>query len=79
MPRDKKLPQNRLITSAIVAEMLAVTPATLCRWRREGTGPPFVRLHRRQRAIVRYRADDIEKYLDDLRRQPAAESEVDHV
>ena len=52
---------NTLLNESAAAELLDVAPQTLRGWRREGFGPPFVRLGR-QRG-VRYRQSDLEKYI----------------
>lgn len=49
-----------LLTPAEVAERLRVSTRTLEFWRHQGRGPAFVRLGKR----VRYRADDVEGFID---------------
>lgn len=49
-----------MLKSKEVAEMLGVTTATLLRWRNEGTAPRHVRL---PSGIVRFRIEDVEKWL----------------
>jgi DNA-binding transcriptional MerR regulator len=42
-----------------VAERYNMTPESLANWRREGKGPPFIRLGNGRRPRVMYRLDDI--------------------
>ena len=53
-------PRPRLLTTAEAAAGLRVSPRTLNNWRSLGTGPEFIKVG----ALVRYREDDIEDYLD---------------
>jgi excisionase family DNA binding protein len=57
---------NKLLYSPDeLAELLGIAPSTLTRWRRTGDPElPYVRLGGR----VRYRAADIERFLDELGR-----------
>jgi excisionase family DNA binding protein len=48
-----------LLDTVAVADMLAVSVATLRRWRREGGGPDFVRIGR----AVRYQAADVNRWI----------------
>jgi predicted DNA-binding transcriptional regulator AlpA len=59
------------ITSDQFAQALQMSPETLRVWRREGTGPRFIRISKN---IVRYRVTDIETWLATRkhRRHPAA-------
>jgi excisionase family DNA binding protein len=52
---------DKLMTLAEVAEMLGVPVATLYQWRYHGTGPRGIRVGRH----VRYRAADVDAWLDD--------------
>lgn len=49
-----------LVTVRDAARLLAVTPACLAKWRREGQGPPWVKFQRG----IRYRVGAIERWLD---------------
>ena len=52
-----------LYSAEDLAELLGVAPSTLARWRRTGDPDlPYVRLGNR----IRYRASDIEKFLDEI-------------
>jgi excisionase family DNA binding protein len=53
-----------LLTQQQLAEELQVSVRTLERWRREGAGPPWVRVGR----SPRYRRDDIDRWLEATRR-----------
>lgn len=49
-----------LLTSKEVAAALHVSPSTLCRWRENHEGPPWVNLG----SIPRYRAHDIAQWTE---------------
>lgn len=49
-----------LLTERQTAEQLAVKPHTLAVWRVSGRGPKYLKLNN---GAVRYRAEEIEKYL----------------
>lgn len=51
-----------LLTPAQVGNYLGVPLGTLANWRYQGRGPTYVRLGRH----VRYRAQDITAWIDDL-------------
>jgi hypothetical protein len=42
-----------------VAQRYGMTPESLANWRREGKGPPYVRLGNGKRPRVMYRVDDV--------------------
>lgn len=65
---------TRLLTSQEVATRLGVSLPTLSRWRAEGEGPAFLKLGRGPKAPVRYRAQELERYLlaCETRRESAA-------
>ncbi len=50
---------QRLLTSAEVAELLAVPVATLYKWRYAGSGPPAIRLGK----YLRWDPSEVEKWL----------------
>ena len=52
------------MTSIEVAEFLAVSTATLSRWRDRGDGPPWHKLG----SIARYDANDVRMWLEGNRR-----------
>jgi predicted DNA-binding transcriptional regulator AlpA len=51
--------QEELFTEPETAYRLGVSVSGLRKWRREGTGPPFIRMGR----LVRYSALDIKAWL----------------
>jgi excisionase family DNA binding protein len=55
-----------LLTQQQLADELQVSVRTLERWRREGTGPSWVRVGR----SPRYRRQDIDRWLEATRREP---------
>jgi excisionase family DNA binding protein len=55
--------QDRLLTPHEVAVFLGVPLRTIYRWRSRGDGPRGYRIGRH----VRYRVDDIERWLEDRR------------
>lgn len=50
---------NACVESAVAGPMIGVEPQTLKLWRRNGTGPRYVKFGNR----VRYRVSDIEAWL----------------
>jgi hypothetical protein len=54
---DSEVPQ--IVREREAAKILAVTPASLRRWRREHRGPAFVRLER----CIGYRLADLDEFL----------------
>lgn len=61
---------ERLLTPSEVAELLATSEITLSRWRRDGQGPPWIRLG----IQVRYRRSCVESWLDDQTTKPGSDS-----
>lgn len=62
-----------MLDTAAAALVLGVTPATLHRWRRDNTGPPWHGQARKRKgpAGVRYRMSDLHAWLEERKRQPA--------
>ncbi len=58
-----------LVTTAVAARRLYVSPRTMIRWRELRKGPPFVRAGRR----VLYRISDIDAWLDKHRAEMVAD------
>jgi len=46
-----------------LAKMLDVSPRTIRRWRRNGTGPRYIKINDR---VVRYHEIDVEDWLDNM-------------
>ena len=59
---------DRMLTTADVAERCRVSDSTVRYWRATGYGPPSFRVGRR----VLYRAEDVTTWLDTLRNAQAA-------
>lgn len=58
---EKRAPvPHDYMTSAEVAEMLRISPSTLCRWRQTGRGPRVTWL---SSSCPRYRRSDVESWL----------------
>ena len=55
---------DTLLTTNEVSRRLRVSREKLRRWRREGDGPPFVKIGPR---TVRYRASEVEQFLSECR------------
>ena len=70
MSNNGTLVVSPLMHSREVAAYLKVSESTLSRWRSAGTGPPFLRLG----GIARYRLDVVDRWLDELEHDHAAES-----
>jgi hypothetical protein len=52
---------HELMTSAEVAALLKVSPATLCRWRERGIGPRVLWLSAR---VPRYSWHDVQRWME---------------
>jgi hypothetical protein len=59
-PNDSGL---QLLTPKQSAEFLGVSVDTLARWRVVGVGPAFVKFSRAKQALVRYRREDLERFI----------------
>jgi hypothetical protein len=59
---------ERLLSEAQVAEILGKPPRTLRQWRYLGVGPKYLKVG----ATVRYRARDLEAWLEAQEQEPAA-------
>ena len=55
-----------LLTEQQVSEMTQISVRTLQRWRAQGTGPAWVRVHR----FVRYRKREVEEWLRQGNQRP---------
>ncbi len=58
-----------LMTAIDAAQLLAVHPNTLAKWRLSGEGPTFTKMGR----SVRYRMCDIEKWIDSRQAKSTSE------
>ena len=52
---------DQLLTPEQVAGILKLSPATLARWRWDGSGPPFFKIGSR----VHYAESDVEQFIQD--------------
>jgi excisionase family DNA binding protein len=67
-PAVRELPELQPLWRDVqVAEYLGVDEKTLERWRRERTGPPYIRAGRQ----VRYRVEDVQDWLTERTTLPA--------
>ncbi|MBK3736776.1 helix-turn-helix domain-containing protein [Azospirillum brasilense] len=72
-PRPRPLADtDKLCSVDEAAELLGVAPQTLAHWRVRGTGPRYITLSAR---CVRYRASDIQLWLNDREKDSTAENE----
>jgi predicted site-specific integrase-resolvase len=55
-----------------VALYLGVSLDTLARWRVQGSGPAFVKFHRAKQGIIRYRREDLERFVAEHTRTATA-------
>jgi hypothetical protein len=60
---------EELLTAAELAARLHKSTGSLAQWRYKGMGPPFIKLAK----AVRYRARDVEVWLDAQTRQQTGE------
>jgi excisionase family DNA binding protein len=51
---------EELLTAQELARLLKVSVHTLRAWRREGVGPPWIKVGR----AIRYRRSDVERWLE---------------
>jgi hypothetical protein len=56
---------QQLLTPKQAAEFLGLSVDTLARWRVLGVGPAFVKFSRAKQALVRYRREDLERFVRD--------------
>lgn len=63
-PRQR-LPMERLLLAAEVAEVLSVSVHVLARWARLKQGPKVTYVGEGLRPLRRYRREDIEAYLEE--------------
>ncbi|OJW21189.1 MAG: hypothetical protein BGO49_24560 [Planctomycetales bacterium 71-10] len=49
-----------------VAELLKIRPDTLRVWRKNGLGPPWFPLNESRRPKIRYRKEDVLRYIDQM-------------
>lgn len=61
VPEPALIRVHELMTSAEVAALLRVSPATLCRWRERGVGPRVLWLSAR---VPRYSWSDVRGWLE---------------
>lgn len=59
------VPMSPLLTEHDVAERLAVSIKTVQRWRLFNQGPPYKKLGSKLRSAVRYRVDEVERWLEE--------------
>jgi len=66
MTMHHETPHNsgpRLLTARQAAEFLGVSVDTLARWRVLGVGPAFVKFSHAKQALVRYRSEDLDRFV----------------
>lgn len=61
MIRDDGVQGTRAMNESELARQANISTAVLRKWRREGTGPRFIKLGR----LVRYRVRDVEAWLEE--------------
>jgi hypothetical protein len=59
--------QVKLLTTAIVSDMLSVPEGTLRYWRKVGLGPSWLKLE----GSIRYAEEDVLRYIERNRRTPS--------
>lgn len=53
------------MTTAQVSAVTQIKSSTLFVWRRDGSGPPFIRLGEGRGSSIRYPREELRKYLSD--------------
>ncbi|UQE74698.1 helix-turn-helix domain-containing protein [Gordonia sp. PP30] len=61
---------DSLLSTLSAAAYIGMTPGTLRAWRKQGTGPAYVKTGDDDRAAVRYRRSDLDRWLDDRTVRP---------
>ncbi|MFN4311254.1 MAG: helix-turn-helix transcriptional regulator [Ferrovibrio sp.] len=59
-----------LLTTKEAARLLRVDPQTMFRWRKDGTGPAYIRV---AQTIIRYREIDLIWFIDNNRHRSLAD------
>lgn len=62
---------SELLTPAELAERLSTSVAQLANWRYQGIGPQFIKTGAK---LIRYRAADVEAWLDAQTRQQSGQA-----
>lgn len=65
-----------LLNPKRVAEILDISPSTLERWRVAGAGPKYVKLGAGGRSRIRYRPEDVERFIAEHERASTSDSDV---
>jgi predicted DNA-binding transcriptional regulator AlpA len=53
---------DNVLTESEIARVVGVSVSGLRNWRREGSGPPYIRIGSR---LIRYSAHDVQAWLDE--------------
>lgn len=65
-PLDPTSEKYNWLNAKKAAAILCISPATLCRWRKENYGPPWIRLGSRS---IRYLETELIGWLEDQRHE----------
>lgn len=60
---DSEIASNSFLKSEKVAELFDVSDYTLRQWRQKGIGPRYIQIGENKTAVVRYRKQDIQKFI----------------
>ena len=53
--------EDNVLTEAETARVIGASASGVRKWRREGSGPPYIRIGSR---LIRYSAEDVQAWLD---------------
>lgn len=65
---------TNLLNERETADRLQVSIGTVRAWRRAGRGPRFVKFANQRRGAVRYRVEDLERFIQDSLRQSTSDT-----
>lgn len=63
MKETRSKPPNERLTEREAAAIVGVHMVTLATWRKQGTGPAYMKLGEKKNSPVRYERDDLEAWL----------------
>lgn len=67
---------SNTLTTEEASEYLKIAAYTLARWRATGKGPVYLKLGESKISPVRYRKEDLDRWLEQHRRDPEADNGV---
>jgi hypothetical protein len=65
-----------LLSTKQAAKILNVHPDSMARWRQQGLPPRFVKFGRGRTAVIRYRPEDIQDFIEESLRQSTSDTGI---